>query len=148
MSNSKSIRETLIQIKPEIVKCSGFGEAFRKVQMHFPDDDIQRITCEKNNKGEIAAWEMLIDVLKSCGKDAFVQLWDVINTERCFTEIRENFEEICRSEGLLALKPQNSEEVSYIYKDNQSGRPMFSFDTQKYDMHTYVTVNVISVFEK
>ena len=80
MNINEQIRQVYIETKVMLVELNGFSHMLRRMERSLLEDDKQRIDRELDRKGEIAAWDMLIDVLKASGSDAFKKFLKAITS--------------------------------------------------------------------
>ena len=81
MNINERIRKVYIETKVVLVKLNGLSDMLRRMEGSLHEDDRQRIHCKLEREGKIAAWDMLIDVLKASGSDAFKKFLKEIRSE-------------------------------------------------------------------
>ena len=113
---NEKIRQFYIETKVKLVKLNGLSDILRSIERFLGDDDRQRINCDLDRKGSIAAWDSLIDVLKGSGVEAFEKFFDAILSQNfpAPVEVRESLRKACIDNGLEKLCGLDS-------WDNESG---------------------------
>eukprot|EP00794_Sanderia_malayensis_P003067 gene3067-3531_t len=112
----KHMQHALKDIKPDIVHSSGFRSMLIQLEKFFCPEDKQLIESESKNKGEICAWDKLMDTLIRAGDDAFHKFREVLHSEKCFEEAHQKFEDICLDHNIEPYdnlrKPSSDPEFS------------------------------------
>jgi len=98
------MKKIIDEIKSEAVKINGLKEMLREVCKFLTEDDQQLIEKELERKGLICGWDKLLDTLKYCDVNAFLEYINVINSWtlafKCPDELLQNIAYVFSNCGL------------------------------------------------
>jgi len=100
----RKMKKIIDEIKSEAVKINGLKEMLREVCKFLTEDDQQLIEKELERKGLICGWDKLLDTLKYCDVNAFLEYINVINSWtlafKCPDELLQNIAYVFSNCGL------------------------------------------------
>eukprot|EP00795_Rhopilema_esculentum_P003554 gene3554-2134_t len=102
MTLSEKAKSVLKEIKADACKINGLRRMLAHLERHFVDEDTEKIKCTERTKGQTAAWDDLIDVLKRSDFKAFCDYVEQIFAPdfRCPEEFRSKLKSVCKKYGL------------------------------------------------
>ncbi|XP_065070803.1 uncharacterized protein LOC135695579 isoform X2 [Rhopilema esculentum] len=95
-------KSVLKEIKADACKIIGLHRMLAHLERHFVDEDTEKIKCTERTKGQTAAWDDLIDVLKRSDFKAFCDYVEQIFAPDfpCPEEFRSKLKSVCKKYGL------------------------------------------------
>ena len=102
MTLSGKGKSVLKEMKADACKINGLYPMLAHLERHFVDEDTEKIKCTEKTRGQTAAWDDLIDVLKRSDFKAFCDYVEQIFSLDfpCPEEFRSKLKSVCKKYGL------------------------------------------------